>query len=55
MVAGLLLVDAVVLFGGDRTVATLELETIGTVVAFGIGVLYFAVESLAGYRESRSG
>ena len=50
----LLVAGAGTVYGGDRTVATIELETVGTVVIVLTVVAYFVTESVAGYRASRA-
>lgn len=53
VLAVLLVAGAAVFYGGDRTLATIELETIGMAVVVVTTVVYVVTESVAGYRASR--
>lgn len=55
MLAILLGAGAVIFYGGDRTVAAVELEQFGFAIVAVTIIGYFLTESIAGYRESRSG
>ncbi|MCU4740430.1 hypothetical protein OB955_01605 [Halobacteria archaeon AArc-m2/3/4] len=55
MLAVLLGAGAVIFYGGDRTVGTVRLEQLGFAIVVVTIVAYFLTESIAGYRESRSG
>lgn len=52
MLAVLLGAGVLSLYGGDRTLATIELETIGTVLIVLTLMAYFVSESIAGYRDA---
>lgn len=52
--AVLLVAGAAVTYGGDRSIAAVELETVGLVVIIVTLVVYLVAESAAGYRASRS-
>ncbi|WP_436344828.1 hypothetical protein [Natronorubrum sp. FCH18a] len=54
MLAVLLVAGAVVFYGGERTVATVELEMVGLAAIVLTLLAYFVSESVAGYRASRS-
>ena len=54
MLAVLLGTGAMIFYGGDRTVATVSLSTIGLVVIILTLVIYFFTESIAGYESARS-
>ena len=45
---------AVIFYGGDRTIGTVSLSSIGLVVILLTIVIYGLTESIAGYRSSRS-
>jgi len=54
LLAVLFATGAVIAYWGDRTVATIELESIGTVIIGLTLVAYLLAESIDGYRASRA-
>lgn len=54
MLAVLLGASLVIFYGGERTIASISLGTIGLVVISLTVVSYLVTESIAGYRSSRS-
>ncbi|SDQ97216.1 hypothetical protein [Natronobacterium texcoconense] len=54
VLAVLLAGGTAVFYGGERSVGTIELRTIGLVVIVVTSIAYLVTESVAGYRASRS-